>query len=184
MEADRRAWFDYSTPVYATEQLIAKEGFTGSIWEPACGRGAISKVFRERGHEVYSTDLFEYGYGTADVNFLISSCLFGDYHYVHDNIVTNPPPNQALDFIRVAKKYARFKIALLLKTTFLETVERRAMFSDKEFAFKKMYQFVRRLTFHEGDAEKVKDKNGGMLSLAWFVWERGYEGNAQIDWID
>lgn len=182
MISEVKKGFDYSTPEYATESLIEVEGFKGNIWEPACGKGAISKVFEKKGYSVYSTDIFDYGYGIPDVNFLINSCLFGDYHKKHDNIVTNPPLIYALDFIRVAKKYSNHKIALLLKSTFLEGVDRREMFRDKEFPFKKMYQFVRRLTF--ADEKDEKNKNSGMLSFAWFIWERGYEGKPYIDWID
>lgn len=55
----------YPTPPEATRALLAAERFNGSIWEPACGQGHISKVLAEAGHEVISTDLVDYGYGQS-----------------------------------------------------------------------------------------------------------------------
>lgn len=52
----------YSTPRSAIEQLLGVEAFEGSIWEPACGDGAISRVLQERGHAVISTDLVDRGW--------------------------------------------------------------------------------------------------------------------------
>ena len=55
----------YPTPPEAIRALLSVETFEGSIWEPACGDGAISKVLLEAGHEVVSTDLIDRGYGAG-----------------------------------------------------------------------------------------------------------------------
>ena len=55
----------YPTPPEAVRALLSVETFEGSIWEPACGDGAISKVLLEAGHEVVSTDLIDRGYGAG-----------------------------------------------------------------------------------------------------------------------
>lgn len=55
----------YPTPPEAVRALLSVETFTGSIWEPACGDGAISKVLIEAGFEVVSTDLIDRGFGTG-----------------------------------------------------------------------------------------------------------------------
>lgn len=175
------AGLNYSTPTWAVDKLIDREPFTGSVWDPACGSGRISSVFEKRGFKVYSSDILNHGYGIFDVDFLSNNSLLGLHHQYHDNVVTNVPFNKALDFLKMAKKYGRQKIAFLAKTTLLEGVERQEMFTDREFPFKKMYQFVRRLTFY-GDTEPKK--NGGMLAFGWFIWEKGYEGKPEIDWID
>lgn len=39
----------YPTPTWATVALLDKEKFDGEITEPACGDGAISKVFENNG---------------------------------------------------------------------------------------------------------------------------------------
>jgi hypothetical protein len=61
------------------------ETFEGSIWEPACGDGAISKVLEAAGYTVISTDLVDRGYGHGGHDFLKSETPLGR------NIITNPP---------------------------------------------------------------------------------------------
>ncbi len=82
----KRAPFEfYPTPPEATRALLSVESFEGSIWEPACGDGAISKVLIEAGYEVISTDLIDRGYGAGGHDFLKSS------RPLAKNIITNPP---------------------------------------------------------------------------------------------
>ena len=52
----------YPTPTNATMALLQREKFDGDIWEPACGDGAISKLLKLQGYEVYSSDLVDRGY--------------------------------------------------------------------------------------------------------------------------
>ena len=64
---------------------MSVERFDGSIWEPACGDGAISKVLAEAGYQVVSTDLIDRGYGAGGQDFLKSDKPLAK------NIITNPP---------------------------------------------------------------------------------------------
>lgn len=75
----------YPTPPEATRALLSVERFSGTIWEPACGDGAISKVLLAHGYSVVSTDLIYRGFGTGGVNFLTQTQTRAR------NIVTNPP---------------------------------------------------------------------------------------------
>ena len=48
----------YPTPPEATIALLNSEKFgEGTIWECACGNGAMSKVLKDSGYKVYSSDL-------------------------------------------------------------------------------------------------------------------------------
>src|SRR5271163_3609203 len=60
----------YPTPPEAVRALLSVEAFDGSIWEPAVGEGAITKVLTEAVHEVVSTDRYDYGFGENGINFL------------------------------------------------------------------------------------------------------------------
>lgn len=170
----------YPTPPNATNELLKREIFTGMIWEPACGKGDISEVLKQHGYNVKSSDLNNYGYGEPDKDFLNTSGMFANKYEMVDNIVTNPPFNLALEFVEQSKKYANKKIAMFLKTAFLEGAKRYEMFQDSEFALKTVYQFSKRVNFgiHAGT-----HKNGGMIPFAWFVWERGYNSKPTIEWI-
>ena len=67
----KRAPFEfYPTPPEATRALLSVEKFDGSIWEPACGDGAISKVLQKANYSVVSTDLINYGFGESGQDFL------------------------------------------------------------------------------------------------------------------
>ena len=79
-----------------------------------------------------------------------------------------------------AKQQSKNKIAMFLKTVFLESDKRYEMFNDTEYPLKTVYQFSKRVTLYKGG---VKMKNSGMIAYAWYVWERGYTGKPTIEWI-
>lgn len=88
---DRSKTDFYETPVEVTEALLdfleEREllcGLDNEIWEPACGRGKLAEVLKGRGYEVVCTDLYDHGYGKADVDFLEEK-RFSPW------IITNPP---------------------------------------------------------------------------------------------
>jgi hypothetical protein len=94
----RAAYEFYPTPPEATRALLSVESFDGTIWEPACGRGAISMVLEAAGHQVVSTDLIQRDYGIGGVDFLRQT----EPRAKH--IVTNPPYGRGLgdEFVRHA----------------------------------------------------------------------------------
>ncbi len=92
----------------------------------------------------------------------------------------NPPYKHALEFVLQAKKYAGCKVAMFLKTVFLESEARFEMFNDKEFPLKIMYQFSKRVTLYK-DGKRMK--NSGMIAYAWCACERNYVGKPGIEWI-
>lgn len=163
----------YPTPPYVVEELLKRENFSGNVWECACGDGSISKVLEKNGLTVISSDLIDRGYGEPEVDFL-------KRYFLADNIITNPPYNIALDFVLKAKFSAKKKIAMFLKTVFLESEKRYEMFQDQEFPLKTVYQFSKRVSLYKGG---IKMKNSGMISYAWYVWDKEYSGKPTIEWI-
>jgi hypothetical protein len=163
----------YPTPAWAVEELLKREVFTGTIWECACGEGDISKVFIKNGFQVHSTDLIDRGYGSQED--------FFESDFIADNIVTNPPYKLALEFVLKCKQQSRNKIAMFLKTVWLESDSRYEMFQDKEFPLKTVYQFSKRVSLYKNG---VKMKNSGMISYAWYVWDKNYVGKPTIEWIN
>ena len=161
----------YPTPPEATLALLEREKFTGNIWEPACGDGAISKLLEAAGYDVKSTDLIDRGYGTGGVDF-----LFADEEA--DNIITNPPFTLGEEFIWKALATTKGKVVMLTKLQFLEGAKRKKMFESTPL--KTVYVFSKRLTMTR-NGEKMK--NSGMIAFAWLVWEHGYEGKPTVEWI-
>lgn len=157
----------YPTPNNATMELLSREKFNGDIWEPACGDGAISKLLKQQGYDVYSSDLVDRGYGDDHFDFLNS-------HKMHDNIVTNPPFNIGTKFAIHSLHCARKKVAIFQKLTFLEGKERR----DKLFSLNML-----RTVYVFSERQAFGDYKGGMLAFAWFVFDKEYNGKAEITFI-
>ena len=95
----------------------------------------------------------------------------------HDNIITNPPFKNALEFAEKAVELARYKVALLLKLSFLEGVARRDFF--RGYPPEKVWVFSQRQALMKnGEAY-----SSGMLALAWFIWSKGNIESPAIGWI-
>lgn len=162
----------FPTPSWATEALIDNESFSGSIWECACGNGAMSNVLESVNSNTYSSDLYDRGYGDAGIDFLNSTRRF-------DNIVTNPPYNSAEGFVENGLRLAERKFALLLRLAFLEGANRqRTIFSKSPPS--RVWVFSERITFYPAGAEV---KGSGTTAYAWFVWDRDAPNATELKWI-
>ena len=178
LNGDRQKDDFYPTPGYVVDDLLERETFIGKIWEPACGEGGISDIIKNHKYDTYSTDLVYRDYGEGILDFLKCEDSFGC-----NNIITNPPYSCALEFINKSKELLTnkdAKIAMFLKTVFLESAGRYEMFQDKEFPLKSIYQYSKRVSLYK-DGKKMK--NGGMIAYAWYVWDRQYTGKPEINWI-
>ena len=133
--------------------------------------GHISKVFIDKGYEVESSDLVDRGFGIARRDFLFE-------REKRDNVVTNPPFKMALDIAEHSQKIARYKTALLLKLSFLEGVEREKFFH--EYPPQRIWVFSRRQTLMKNGVEQ---HGGGMMALAWFVWETNKKERPRLGWL-
>lgn len=162
----------YPTPAWATFALIENESFSGSLWESACGDGAMTQVLENTSCETYSSDLYDRGFGDNGVDFLESSLKF-------DNIVTNPPYHSAEGFVKKSLDLANRKFALLLRLAFLEGGNRqRTIFSSA--APSRVWVFSERITFYPKNAAQ---KGSGTTAYAWFVWDKSHTGSSELKWF-
>lgn len=122
---EREANDYYATEPKATELLCSLENFHHTILEPSCGEGHISRVLKEHGYAVMSSDLIYRGYGEMVQDFLTMPALSHD-----TDIVTNPPYSLAQEFVEHALEIIPdgCKVAMFLKLTFLEGQKRRELF--------------------------------------------------------
>lgn len=162
----------YPTPPSATIALLNHESFSQHVWEPACGDGAISKIFENRGHIVRSTDLYDHGYGTPYIDFLKTTDKWDG------SIVTNPPFRISTEFIVRALDTGCDKLALLAKLAVLESYERTEILMNSPLKY--VYVFRNRLKLTRNG---LPYKNGGMIAFAWLVWDRSYIGEPVVRWI-
>lgn len=167
-------WF--RTPAWATQALLERETFPGTIWECAAGDGAMAKPLSAAGYDVHATDLMCRGYGLADIDFLHQPAMPPGCR----SVVTNPPYSAALPFVLHALNLRAEKIAMLLRLAFLEGDRRhRSLFRERPPC--RVWVFSRRVTMWRGDDPAPRD-TGGATPHAWFVWDRHTPGS-QVGWI-
>ncbi len=168
---NRQHYDFYITPPEAVYALLEVEKFEGkTIWEPASGNGAISKILEKElpDFEIISSDIRPEGYGYGGVNFLAR-------HLEVDNIITNPPYSLAEEFARHGLECARHKVALLLRLVFLEGQKRATWLWNS--GLRRVWIFTWRIKFERGDGKQAEDN---MIAMAWFIWEKGYKGDVII----
>jgi hypothetical protein len=184
----------YETPAAAIASLLALEKFSKKIWEPSCGRGAISKPLEAAGYSVELSDLVDRGCHTADgelarvEDFLQTQKRKG----ATPDIVTNPPfgivNEYAAHALRVHKPR---KMALLLNfNAFCGVANADRNFWLDEQPPARMLVFSRRLPMMHRDGYAGQEA-GSQMNCAWFIWERGPSGNyegptiaSRVDWRD
>ena len=170
----------YATNPKSVLSLLEVEDFNnGTILEPCCGQGHISKVLTENTNSsVRSFDLVDRGYGIGDYNFLTESYSYYDY------VVTNPPYKLAKEFIDKSLQIANKKVAMFLKIQFLEGQSRKDWF--KSTPLKTVYVFSKRQNPWR-NGESINPNTGkewsNTMCFAWFVWEKGYTGKPTIEWL-
>ena len=99
------------------------------------------------------------------------------------DIITNPPFNQGLEFVTHALKLVKpgNKVFMFLKLQFLEGQKRRCLFDSKQL--KTVYVSSKRMSCaSNGDFNKYKSSSA--IAYAWFEFEKGFNGDPVIKWIN
>ena len=100
------------------------------------------------------------------------------------DIVTNPPYRIAKEFVEHALEIIDDgrKVAMFLKLTFLESKSRRTLF--EKYPPKRIWVFSERVQCAKnGDFETYKQGVGTAVAYAWYIWEKGYNGETTVGWI-
>lgn len=145
----------YPTPPDATIALLHHLSLPRGtvVWEPACGKGHMSKVIEECGYPTVSTDLRETGYGEGGIDFLECDPRPCDW------IITNPPFRLATGFIERCNEI-RKPFALLIKSQFWNAGRRFQLFQDMRPS--EILPLSWRPDF--------TGKGAAMMDMAWCVW--------------
>jgi len=169
----------YATHPDSTKALLEVEEIIYPALEPACGEGHISRLLEQE--NTLSQDLIYRGYGTGDIDFLVDR----DYSSVDiQTVITNPPFNLFQEFVEKALKIANKKVIMFGKLQALEGQKRATFLQNTPlktvYVFKKRQQPMR--NGKEND-EITGKKMSSTMAFAWYVWEKGYTGKPQIEWI-
>lgn len=154
----------YETPACATRALLRVETLPAVVWEPACGRGAISREIEAAGRRVVSTDLVSRGFGQGGVDFLMEHRSPESV----DAIVTNPPFKLADQFVRHALTLAP-RVIMLLRWAYAEGAGRSDIIDNH---LSHVWLGKERLPMmHRDGWDGPKLGNSG-APFAWFVFEQ------------
>jgi hypothetical protein len=179
-DKERQSQDYYATTPKAAELLLELETFSQNIWECACGEGHLSKVFKNNGYNVRSSDLIDRGFGEVGVDFL----GMGNFEWNGD-IITNPPYRYAQEFVEKALQIIPTgnKVAMFLKLQFMEGKGRKILFLSNPP--KTIYVTSSRLMCAKNaEFEKMISGGGGIQAYAWYVWEKGFNGTTQLKWFN
>lgn len=126
-----------------------------TVWEPACGGGAIVNVLRKNGIKVYGTDI------QSGADFLTAEppAEVGEFGW----IITNPPFNLAEQFIRRADRYRRdirVCAAFLLKSQYWHSKKRLDLFRECR------PRYVLPLTWRPD----FTGQGSSLMDMMWCVW--------------
>ena len=175
---DRAEHDFYATPPEAVKCLLNVEKFDTNIWECASGQNHIADVLKEYDYNVRTSDIVKRTPTTEQMDFL--SCKEKEWKGA---IVSNPPFTLAKEFVEKSLSLIGNgqKVAMFLRLQFLDGLKRYELF--KNYPPKRVYIFSRRVRCGK-DGDFTQYKSGGIQSNAWFVWEKGYQGKPEIDWIN
>lgn len=145
-------------------------GFFDTIWEPACGCGNISKVLIDAGYKVYSTDLFDRGFGVSGVDFLQTTKMPNNC----DTIITNPPYMLANEFILHAMDILPIhgRYFALMNLSYLTGQKRHKEIYDKGY-LRAIYVYPHRINCYKNN------KNTGHSSPVNYAWFEFSPSNAK-----
>lgn len=176
----------FPTPPWATRALIEvvlrghwniRPYSLKSAWEPACGEGHMAEVLREYFPDVSASDIHDYGYGDANVDFLNP----GLSEYSADWFITNPPfGDKAEAFTLRAIAKARVGVAMFVRLQWLETIGRfESIFKPHPPAL--IAQFSERVPLCKGRWNPDGDTATAYLWIIWLNAERS--GRTEFMWI-
>jgi len=171
---ERKDGDEYMTPQWVAETLCYAIPMYGTVWEPACGEGAIARAIYTAAHiNVFATDLdsrHSTTYGPLD--FLGDVTRVTDWFEGPLTIVTNPPYGKggrlAQAFVRRALELtepSRGRVAMLLPVAWDAACTRQHLFEDFPHHITKIT-----LTERIRWTNLPQSKNGPSENHAWYIW--------------
>ena len=170
----------YATPPESTQALLNVLELNGSILEPACGEGHISEVLKSNypNSEVVSTDLIDRGYGSGSINFLEHT-----YGRTFTNVITNPPFKYMREFVEKSLEISTDKVIMFGKIQFLEGQRRKEFLENSPLKYVYVFSERQNPMRNGSPVDENGKKWSSTMCFAWYVWEKGYEGEPIVRWL-
>lgn len=183
----------YVEPERVTSQLLSRERFAGTTWDPACGQGNALYALLNAGFNAVGSDITD-----RRAAWLRSGhperFYAGDFldpatrwPWVADNIVTNPPYGRAAKaeaFIRRALDLVPGKVAVFVEMRFLGAHKRASgLFAERPPS--RLYFVLPRPSCPPGAYIAAGGKvGGGEADYVWIVWDNAAPASGtQAFWL-
>lgn len=157
-------WGGRALCVHVLPEFIGEPLVNLTAWEPAANRGYLAKPLGEFFGRVVGTDIHDYGAGFGVLDFLMPI----KPSFVPDLVITNPPFRLATAFVRRAMGISRLGCAVLVRGTWMETLDRFELF--REHPPTVIAQFAERVPMVKG---RYDPKASTATSYAWVVFLHG-----------
>lgn len=182
----------FPTPPWATRALVLDvlvprlaPVADATVWEPAAGEGHMAETLREFFARVYASDIHDYGHGYAveayvdDPKHPAGAARIAP-HRADDWVITNPPFKLATPFVKRAVREAAHGVAMFVRTQFLESAERWALFDRHPPAL--IAQFAERVPLVKG---RWDPGASSASAYCWVIWQpkRTHSRVTEFTWI-
>jgi hypothetical protein len=170
----------YVEPGWCSARLFQQEQFHGTILDPACGSGRIVNNARLAGYKAFGTDLkIRSQFCMQAIDFMAPTPRPKSYS---QNIVCNPPFGIAEDFVRLALERYQSKMAMLLPLDWIAGDERTRWLEHSEL--RRVLILTPRPSMPPGLLiEQGFEASRGKANFAFYVFEKGFHGRADLDWL-
>ena len=177
---DRAVGDYYTTDTTAVEQFLRTYKlpcYVGTIWECACGCGNISEVLRKQGYNVFSTDLYDRGYGNTGIDFLQTK----EPPKGCDTIITNPPYSLADEFVLHAMDILPLfgKYIALMNLSYLAGQKRHSAIYEMGYLHA-IYIYPNRINCYKNN---IPTGHSSPVNYAWFEFMKGTSSSPKLYWI-
>lgn len=177
-EKDKRG--HYVEPAWCSRRLFEVEDFSGPVYDPACGWGTILTEALAVGHEAYGTDIVTRIKHPLRKRF--TKCDFLAYNFSagwEGNIVCNPPFDYVEEFCRKAVELGAAKVAMIMLVRRLNAAR-----WLQELPLRRVWLLTPRPSMPPGSWIAAGNKpGGGTQDFCWVVFERGYVGKVEMNWL-
>ena len=176
----------YATDPVATEWLLKLENIHDVVIDNSVGEGDLMFPIIKSGRKVIGFDIVNRFSQHPGFEFRNENWLdFNPDKLLNADIIFNPPYKLAQEFVEHSINLVEEgrKVCAFLKLQFLESKKRKELF--EKYPPKTVYVSSSRiLCAKNAQFDDMRAAGGSAVAYAWFVWEKGYKGDTEVDWIN
>jgi predicted RNA methylase len=183
----------WETPEWTINAILKKEILTEVVWDPCCGAGVMSRIAKEHGYHVISSDIHNWGYEDqkAVIDFLDQNMEIEE-SYIEASVLMNPPFSKAQSFVERAFELGARKVVCFQRFAWWESASRQEFW--KKYPPNRIYICSDRADCWRHDIQPGPDgkrrnpETGKAMEStptahAYFVWEVGHPAGTLVGHI-